>query len=290
VSATSESSSATATSPVSPLRALDTEVVIDGRFTIDRTPPVPPRGPRPATRDERLRRALVLGDFVAITLAAILQAVANGFSKQWPLLLLAVPLWLVVAGVRDLYRSGAWRWDHAGLEEFGSILAVTAQWGLISLVVGWASGMVSVVKVGPLAIGWIVTVAAVLLAHAFVRARARRQPWYWENAIVLGAPEQNDRVVRRLSRLRRLGVHVVACVEPAATENGDPVARSSATRIASQSPSSPTARSSWPSSGTSRSTGSSSPDRCNPSVSAISSSDWPTTTSTSTSCPSGASS
>jgi len=217
VSATSESSSATATSPVSPLRALDTEVVIDGRFTIDRTPPVPPRGPRPATRDERLRRALVLGDFVAITLAAILQAVANGFSKQWPLLLLAVPLWLVVAGVRDLYRSGAWRWDHAGLEEFGSILAVTAQWGLISLVVGWASGMVSVVKVGPLAIGWIVTVAAVLLAHAFVRARARRQPWYWENAIVLGAPEQNDRVVRRLSRLRRLGVHVVACVEPAAT-------------------------------------------------------------------------
>ena len=226
MSATSESSSATATSPVSPLRALDTEVVIDGRFTIDRTPPVPPRGPRPATRDERLRRALVLGDFVAITLAAILQAVANGFSKQWPLLLLAVPLWLVVAGVRDLYRSGAWRWDHAGLEEFGSILAVTAQWGLISLVVGWASGMVSVVKVGPLAIGWIVTVASVLLAHAFVRARARRQPWYWENAIVLGAPEQNDRVVRRLSRLRRLGVHVVACVEPAATENGDPVAAS----------------------------------------------------------------
>src|SRR4029079_5477071 len=106
-----------------------------------------------------------------------LQPAASASSKQCPLLLLAVPLWLVVAGVRDLYRSGAWRWDHAGLEEFGSIPAVAAQWGLISLVVGWASGMVSVVKVGPLAIGWIVTVAAVLLAHAFVRARARRQPW-----------------------------------------------------------------------------------------------------------------
>jgi exopolysaccharide biosynthesis polyprenyl glycosylphosphotransferase len=224
VSATSESSSAPPASPVSSLRALDTEVVIDGRFTIDRTAPPPARGLRAATRDERLRRALMVGDFVAIALAATLQAVGNGFSRQWPLLLLAVPLWLVVAGVRDLYRAGAWRWDHAGLEEFGSILAVTAQWGLISLVFGWTTGMVSVVKVRPLAIGWMLTVAAVLVVHALVRAHARRQPWYWENAIVLGARDQNDRVVRRLSRLRRLGVNVVACVEPAAAVSGDAVA------------------------------------------------------------------
>src|SRR3954469_12104258 len=178
---------------------------------------------RPSLRDERLRRRLMAGDFAAVAVAATLQAFGNGFADQAALLALAIPLWLVVAVVRDLYRTTAWRWDHAGLEEFAAIVAITAQWGLSALVLGWITGMLSEVKIGPLAIGWAVTVAIVFLVRAGVRWRARRCSWFWENAIVLGPAEQSERVVRRILRQRRLGINVMACVEPeaAAGAGGD---------------------------------------------------------------------
>jgi exopolysaccharide biosynthesis polyprenyl glycosylphosphotransferase len=181
--------------------------------------------PRPSIRDERLRRRLMAGDFVAVAIAATLQAWGNGFADQVALLAIAIPLWVVVALVRDLYRTTAWRWDHAGLEEFAAIVAITAQWGLSALVLGWLTGMLTEVKIGPLAIGWVVTVAVVFLVRAGVRSHARRCSWFWENAIVLGPAEQAERVVRRLLRQRKLGINVMACVEPegvgTARTNGD---------------------------------------------------------------------
>jgi exopolysaccharide biosynthesis polyprenyl glycosylphosphotransferase len=182
--------------------------------------PVPDPGivpvARPSVRDERLRRRLMAGDFVAVAAAATLQAWGNGFADQLALLALAIPLWLVVAVVRDLYRTTAWRWDHAGLEEFAAIVAITAQWGLSALVLGWATGMLSEVKIAPLAVGWAVTVGTVFGVRAVIRWHTRRCAWFWENAIVLGPAEQAERVVRRILRQRKLGINVMACVEPAA--------------------------------------------------------------------------
>ncbi len=167
-----------------------------------------------ATRDDKLRRRLMVGDLFAVTLAAVAQASAAGFSEQLPMLLLALPLWLIVAMVKDIYRPSAWRWDHAAAEEFASIVAVTAQWGAACLVLGWFAGLLSFVKIGPLAAGWIITIASVLAVRSLVRWRARRRSWYWENAIVLGSAEQAERVVKRILRHRRFGINVMACVEP----------------------------------------------------------------------------
>jgi exopolysaccharide biosynthesis polyprenyl glycosylphosphotransferase len=204
----------TSATPVAPLAAVESDIALLNPFVGPRAAEgtIPVR--RPSVREERLRRWLIAGDFVAVAIAATLQAWGNGFADQVALLAIAIPLWLVVAVVRDLYRTTAWRWDHAGLEEFGSIVAVTAQWGLSALVLGWVTGMLSEVKIRPLAIGWVVTVAVVFLVRALVRWRIRQCSWYWENAIVLGPPEQAERVVRRLLRQRRLGINVMACVEP----------------------------------------------------------------------------
>src|SRR3954471_24057863 len=176
---------------------------------------------RPSLRDERLRRRLMAGDFIAVAIAATLQAWGNGFADQVALLAIAIPLWVVVALVRDLYRTTAWRWDHAGLEEFAAIVAITAQWGLSALVLGWVTGMLSVAKIGPLAIGWALTAGTVFLVRAGVRWRARRCSWFWQNAIVLGPADQAERVVRRILRQRRLGINVMACVEPGSRPDGD---------------------------------------------------------------------
>ena len=209
----------TSASSVASLTAVESDVALTTPFLVrprvetEAGAAAAPRGP--SVRDERLRRWLMTGDFVAVAIAATLQAWGNGFADQVVLLAIAIPLWLVVAVVRDLYRTTAWRWDHAGLEEFASIVAITAQWGLSALVLGWATGLLSEVKIRPLAIGWLVTVLAVFGVRAIVRWRARRCSWYWENAIVLGPAEQAERVVRRILRQRTLGINVVACVEPA---------------------------------------------------------------------------
>jgi exopolysaccharide biosynthesis polyprenyl glycosylphosphotransferase len=83
-------------------------------------------------------------------------------------------------------------------------------------VLGWATGMLSEVKIAPLAIGWAVTVGTVFGVRAVIRWHTRRCAWFWENAIVLGPAEQAERVVRRILRQRKLGINVMACVEPAA--------------------------------------------------------------------------
>ena len=208
----------TSATPVASLAAVETDIALPSPFTF---PPrvrdasgAPVTLRRPSVRDEKLRRGLMAGDFVAVAIAATLQAVGNGFADQVALLAMAIPLWLIVAVARDLYRTTAWRWDHAGLEELASIVAITAQWGLSALVLGWITGMLSEVKIAPLAAGWLVTVVTVFLVRAVVRARARRAPWYRENAIVLGPAEDAERVVRRLLRQRKLGINVMACVEP----------------------------------------------------------------------------
>ena len=206
-----------ATSQTSALPALDADIAAGAPLVLR---PVPDPGiapvARPSVRDERLRRRLMAGDFVAVAAAATLQAWGNGFADQLALLALAIPLWLVVAVVRDLYRTTAWRWDHAGLEEFAAIVAITAQWGLCALVLGWVTGMLSEAKIAPLAIGWAVTVGTVFAVRALVRWHTRRCSWFWENAIVLGPSDQAERVVRRILRQRKLGINVMACVEPAA--------------------------------------------------------------------------
>jgi exopolysaccharide biosynthesis polyprenyl glycosylphosphotransferase len=209
VSATPHTSSA----PVASFPAMDADVAPLLLRPRDSVAPAP----RPSMRDERLRRRLMAGDFIAVAVAAALQAWGNGFADQVALLAMAIPLWLIVALVRDLYRTTAWRWDHAGLEEFAAIVAITAQWGLSALVLGWVTGMLSEVKIAPLAIGWAITVATVFVVRAGVRGHVRRCSWFWENAIVLGPAEQAERVVRRVLRQRRLGINVMACVEPAAT-------------------------------------------------------------------------
>jgi exopolysaccharide biosynthesis polyprenyl glycosylphosphotransferase len=215
VSATPQTSPA----PVATLHAIDADVALGAPVVIrpwSEAGPGPggPAG-RPTQRDERLRRRLMVGDFAAVSAAATLQAWGNGFADQLALLAMAIPLWLVVAAVRDLYRTTAWRWDHAGLEEFASIVAITAQWGVSALVLGWVTGMLSEVKIAPLAIGSVVTVGTVFFVRAALRWHARRCSWFWENAIVLGPPEQAERVVRRILRQRKLGINVMACVEPA---------------------------------------------------------------------------
>ena len=215
MSATSHTSAAS----VATLHGGDADVALGAPFVlrprVDSEPGAVATPRRPSAREERLRRRLMAGDFAAVAVAATLQAWGNGFADQVALLAIAIPLWLVVAVVRDLYRTTAWRWDHAGLEEFASIVAITAQWGIAALVLGWVTGMLSEVKIAPLAVGSVVTVGTVFVVRAAVRWRARRCSWFWENAIVLGPPEQAERVVRRILRQRRLGINVMACVEPA---------------------------------------------------------------------------
>ena len=208
----------TSATTVAPLVAVETDIALPSPFI------VPPRvrdasgasvsARRPSVRDEKLRRWLMAGDFVAVAIAATLQAVATGFAEQVALLAMAIPLWLIVAVASDLYRTTAWRWDHAGLEELASIVAITAQWGLSALVLGWITGMLSEVNDRPARRG---------LARdrhdrvprprrcALPRAAGALVPG---DAIVLGPAEDAERVVSRLLRQRKFGINVMACVEP----------------------------------------------------------------------------
>ena len=76
--------------------------------------------------------------------------------------------------------------------------------------------------------------ATVFRVRALVRWRARRRPWYWENAIVLGPAEQAERVVRRhpppaQARHQRHGVCRAGRAVPARDRPGDLGRRACAT-------------------------------------------------------------
>jgi exopolysaccharide biosynthesis polyprenyl glycosylphosphotransferase len=170
-------------------------------------------------RSPRLRRLLLVSDAAATLLAfAIVISYAGdlesrgGWGANFPLLVIGVPAWLLLTGAQGLYHVGSHSADHGAADEIGPIIMVSVlwTWGLVLTVKLAGLGDLSIASLAWL---WLTGVLMMMSFRAATRAWARRQRWYTENVIVIGAGSDVEAIVSKVLRHPEWGLNLVACVE-----------------------------------------------------------------------------
>jgi exopolysaccharide biosynthesis polyprenyl glycosylphosphotransferase len=188
------------------------------------------RGPvgRPGdVRGRKLRRLLIAGDIVALCCAFVAAQLAFGALalSDLPLLLLSIPLWVLLAYGHRLYHLDSYRADYGAADELGPVLQMATLWSW-GMLLALSAVKPNHVPVPQVALFWALTLVLLVVLRSGLRAFARRQVWYLQNALIVGPVNEASAVVQKILRHREWGINVVACVErpgnklaPAASEH-----------------------------------------------------------------------
>ena len=140
-------------------------------------------------------------------------------ARDLLLLLLSIPLWVVLAYGHRLYHLDSYRADHGAAEEIGPVLQMVTLWSWTTLVAASAVGA-DHVPVSRVAFFWAATLILLMLLRSAARGFAARQPWYRQNAVIIGPVAQASAIFQKIRRHPEWGINVIACV--AIDDKGDP--------------------------------------------------------------------
>jgi exopolysaccharide biosynthesis polyprenyl glycosylphosphotransferase len=170
-------------------------------------------------RGPRLRRLLVAVDIAALCAAFLVTELAFSVldASEVPLLVLSVPLWVLLAYGHRLYYLDSHRADYRVADEIGPVLQMATLWSWSILLVLHVGGWTQV-PVSRVASFWALTVVLLTALRSGARAVARRQPWYVQEALVIGPAEQASVIMRKIARHPEWGINATACLDvPAPT-------------------------------------------------------------------------
>jgi exopolysaccharide biosynthesis polyprenyl glycosylphosphotransferase len=169
-------------------------------------------------RDRRgfhMRRRLAIADCVAVFSAAVLLVAIDSIvsfeaAPHRPGLFIPVAMitWLGLAGLSGMYHRDEKRLESSLADEVGSVVQITAVWTWIMFIFETLITR-EYVFVAPGVGLWLLSVPTILAARVVVRHAARRSSWFQQSAMVVGRPEDTDRVAQLLARHREYGVRVV---------------------------------------------------------------------------------
>ncbi|MDQ3356677.1 MAG: sugar transferase [Actinomycetota bacterium] len=167
-----------------------------------------------------LRRLLVVADVAALALAFFLVELYGGFDGgpqssillDFALLAVSAPVWVVLARAHNLYHVDSRRADHRTADEVAPVLQLATLWSWSVLLLASATGLRSF-SLPALVLFWGLTFVLLLALRAVIRAWARRQPWYLQNALVVGTNAESTSIAARILRHPEYGINLVACIE-----------------------------------------------------------------------------
>ncbi|HEV2773456.1 MAG TPA: sugar transferase [Thermoleophilaceae bacterium] len=212
----------------------------NGHRATTATPLRPRREVRGDTRGYMLRRVLVVADVGALAAAFLLVELYGGLNGipgrgillDCALLALSAPVWIVLARAHNLYHVDTRRADHRTADEVAPVLQLTTLWSWSVLLLASATGLRSF-SLPALVLFWGLTFVLLLAFRAVIRAWARRQPWYLQNALLVGTTAESAGIAARILRHPEYGINLVACIElsgdgvapDAGVEGAEPVQR-----------------------------------------------------------------
>jgi exopolysaccharide biosynthesis polyprenyl glycosylphosphotransferase len=173
-------------------------------------------------RGRKLRRLLLGGDVVALCAAFLgtqLAFAALGWADLL-LLLVSTPLWVLLAYGHRLYHLDSYRADYGAADEIGPVLQMTTLWSW-SMLLALSAVRPEHVPVPKIAVFWALTLILPMALRAGMRAFARRQVWYLQNALIVGPVDQARGIVQKVFRHPEWGINVVACVDMPRSNGSD---------------------------------------------------------------------
>jgi exopolysaccharide biosynthesis polyprenyl glycosylphosphotransferase len=196
---------------------------VDTSYELARTRPIAVKQRR-RSRGWFIRRLLAVADVVAVVLAfaiAELLLRPNGVNPGTELFVLTLPLWVVGAKLFGLYDRDEERPVHSTADELGGIfhLVTTAVWLYASL--AWVTGLAEP-NVPRLTVFWIAAITTIACCRAAARGFARRQAWYRQNTVIIGAGDIGQLIARKVVQHPEYGLELVGFVdaEPKAERHG----------------------------------------------------------------------
>jgi exopolysaccharide biosynthesis polyprenyl glycosylphosphotransferase len=178
-------------------------------------------GERPRrSRENIMRRLLVVTDVLALSVAFIVIEIVGGFHggetssvvRDLALLAFGIPVWIFLAQGHNLYHHDSRRADHRWTEEVAPIIQMATLWSW-TILLGISATGIRHVTIPKLALFWALTIVLLLFLRSGTRAWSRRRGWYRHSALVVGPALQTAAVVRRVRRHPEYAIDVVACVD-----------------------------------------------------------------------------
>jgi exopolysaccharide biosynthesis polyprenyl glycosylphosphotransferase len=181
---------------------------------------------QPLRRRLLVRRALVLGDVIGLSLAFVLSVLVFGLSAQgdharpaYELLVffLSLPAWTLLASLFGLYRHDEGRMGHSTVDDlFGVVQLVTL--GAWTFFIGcWATG-ISYPRPGKLIFFWVLAVVFVTACRALARSLCMRSSAYVQNSVIVGGGDVGQLVARKLRQHHEYGIRLLGIVDQAPKE------------------------------------------------------------------------
>ncbi len=163
---------------------------------------------RTRPRDQRghlLRRLLLAGDLTSLVAAFCVMQLASGSFRSVDVVLLLLGIPLLVAHGHRLYHLDSHRADYGAADELGPVLQVTTLWCWAAVVALWLIDPQDVAIPRVAIFGGLMLVLLMALRSG-VRAFARRQTWYLQDALVIGPASQAEAILRKLERHPEWGI------------------------------------------------------------------------------------
>jgi exopolysaccharide biosynthesis polyprenyl glycosylphosphotransferase len=162
-----------------------------------------------------MHRMLLAADLLALALAFLAASalVGRGGAPPVPVLAAALPAWVLAAKLYGLYeRDTAWG-AYSTTEELAAVVHLLTVWAWSIVVVEWlAAGGTR--RLSWLLVVWLLAIPAVAAARAVARGICKHARAYRQNAIVVGAGDVGQLIVRKLLQHPEYGINVLGLVDP----------------------------------------------------------------------------
>lgn len=166
----------------------------------------------PDDRRARLRRLLFLTDLLSLTITSLAVFVLGGGSTELGLSLLVGSLFYLCAlEAGGLYHLADHHLDHSMTAEVGP-LATCAIWFAFAATL--AAGLLTgdPVSVGWFALAWLLLLSFSVTTRAFARREARTSGWFRQPVVIIGYPDETERMLGRIARHPECGLDPVATI------------------------------------------------------------------------------
>jgi exopolysaccharide biosynthesis polyprenyl glycosylphosphotransferase len=172
------------------------------------------RSRRPKGRRWLIRRLLLTGDLLGLSIGFVLGAIASGAERPgaWvgvAIFVASLPAWVVAAKLFGLYDDDEAQADHTTIDDLGRVFLLVTLGGFVfALAAGYTTHNVEQVL-----LFWIFAIVLVASARAVARVASRRTLAYLQNAVIVGAGDIGQLVARKLLQHPEYGINLVGLVD-----------------------------------------------------------------------------
>jgi exopolysaccharide biosynthesis polyprenyl glycosylphosphotransferase len=172
------------------------------------------RAKRPKGRRWLVRRLLLAGDLLGLSLAFLLASFVSGADTSaiaigFGIFVASLPAWVVGAKLFGLYEDDEARADHTTLDDLVRIfLLVTIGAFGFALTAGFRHQ-----EMAQVLLFWVFAVVLVAGGRTAARVVSRRTQTYVQNAVIVGAGEIGQLLARKLLQHPEYGINLVGFVD-----------------------------------------------------------------------------